>query len=229
MKQLVTLSILLILVLTACGASATENPLLVPVSANTALATPTAPATETPSPLPAPTQTFAPSPTITPTFGPTATETFLPTLELPPLEATEPALDVWDGRPTYLAESQPGFFFRVKYNPSVWGLTQDSYGQPALGHRTIGYCILAPVGVRGMPPGTQVEHETRQIGKLFFEINTVLINGQRQFVTYQATDNVIFTSFQVNFVAELDACLADAEAVLASLTSVPESQATPVP
>jgi hypothetical protein len=123
----------------------------------------------------------------------------------------------------------PGYYFRVKYNPSVWGLTQDSYGQPALGHRMIEYCILAPAGPRGMPPGTQVEHETRQIGKLFFEINTVLINGQRQFVTYQATDKTIFSGFQVNFVDEIDACLTDTEAVLATLTSVPESQATPIP
>jgi hypothetical protein len=224
MRSFTVLSILLIFILAACGPQAMTEPM----SAQVELATPTAAASaKTPSPLP--TQTPAPSATVTPTFGPTATETLLPTLELPTLEAVEPALDIWDGQPTYLAESQPGYFFRVKYNPSVWGLTQDSYGQPALGHRSIEYCIIAPAFPRGMPPGTQVEHDTRQIGKLFFEINTVLINGQRQFVTYQATDNIIFTSFQVNFVAELDACLADAEAVFASLTSVPELQATPIP
>ena len=206
-----------------------ENPLLVTVPASVELSTPAAPATDTPSPLPPSTQTPAPSATIAPTFGPTATETFMPTLELPALEAVEPALDVWDGLPTYLAESQPGFYFRVKYNPRVWGLTQDSYGQPALGHRDIAYCILAPAGPRGMTPGVQVEHDTRQIGKLFFDINIVLSQGVRQFVTYQATDLTIFTGFQVNFVDEIDACLADAEAVFATLTSVPESQATPVP
>jgi hypothetical protein len=57
----------------------------------------------------------------------------------------------------------------------------------------------------------------------------VLSQGVRQFVTYQATDKIIFTGFQVNFVDEIDACLADAEIVLATLTSIPESQATPVP
>jgi hypothetical protein len=221
--KLITVTCLLITVLSACGAPALVEPARVPTSAVVELASPTAPATETPSPLPPPSQTPAP------TLGPTATETALPTLELPPLELVEPALDVWDGRPTYIADSLPGYYFRVKFNPSLWGLTQDSYGQPALGHRNIEYCILAPGGVRGMPPGTQVEHDTRQIGKLFFEINTVLISGQRQFVTYQASDKTIFTSFQVNFVAEIDACLKDAEAVLATLTSVPEWQATPAP
>jgi len=193
------------------------------------LETPTAPPSETPTRIP--TQTALPSATPLPTIGVTATETYLPTLELRPLETMEPALDVWDGQPTYLGDSQPGFFFRVKFNPRVWGLTQDSYGQPALGNRFIGYCILAPGGVRGMPPGMQVEHDTRQLGPLFFEINTVLTNGQRQFVTYQAqtADRIIFTSFQVNFVDEIDACLTDVESVLATLTSIPESQATPIP
>jgi hypothetical protein len=193
------------------------------------LETPTAPPSETPSPLPS--RTALPSATAAPTIGTPATETYLPTLELLPLETMEPALDVWDGQPTYIGDSQPGFFFRVKFNPRVWGLTQDSYGQPALGHRFIGYCILAPDRGFGMSPGTQVQHDTRQLGPLFFEINTVLTNGQRQFVTYQAqtADRIIFTSFQVNFLDEIDACLMDAEAVLATLTSVPESQATPIP
>lgn len=225
--KLITIYCLLITVLSACGAPAA--PSLAPVTANVELASPSAPAAETPSPLPIPTQTLAPSATVTPTFGPTATETFLPTLELSTLETFEPALDVWDGLPTYLADSQPGYYFRVRYNPRTWGLTQDSYGQPALGHRDIPYCILAPVGPRGMAPGTQVEHDTRQIGNLFFEINVILSQGVRQFVTYQATDKIIFTGFQVNFVDEIDACLVDAEAVFATLTSIPDSQATPVP
>ena len=39
----------------------------------------------------------------------------------------------------------------------------------------------------------QVEHDMRKIGELYFEINTALHQGVRQFVTYQATDTVIFT------------------------------------
>ena len=222
--QLTTTSFLITIVLSACGPAMTATN--VP---QVQLETPTAPPSETPTRIP--TQTALPSATPLPTIGVTATETYLPTLELRPLETMEPALDVWDGQPTYLGDSQPGFFFRVKFNPRVWGLTQDSYGQPALGHRIIEYCILAPGGVRGMPPGMQVEHDTRQLGSLFFEINTVLTNGQRQFVTYQAqtADRIIFTSFQVNFVDEIDACLMDTESVLATLTSIPESQATPIP
>ena len=221
---LTTISCILIISFSACGPAmvATDVP---PMK----LETPTPPPSETPTL--APTQTALPSATLLPTIAITATETYLPTLELLPLNTMEPALEVWDGQPTYLGDSQPGFFFRVKFNSRVWGLTQDSYGQPALGHRMIGYCILAPGGVLGMAPGVQVEHDTRQIGPLYFEINTVLTNRQRQFVSYQAqtADRTIFTSFQVNFMDEIDACLTDAEAVLATLTSIPESQATPIP
>ena len=218
--KLITVYCSLIPVLSACGAPATAGPLLVPVT-STALASPSAAAT--PSPLPSPTQTP------TPTLGPTATETPLPTLELSTLAAFEPALDVWDGQPTYLGDSQPGFYFRVKFNPRAWGLTQDNYGQPALGHRDIEACVLAPAGSHGLPPNMQAEHDTRQIGKLFWEVNVALLQGVRQFVTYQAGDKIIFTGFQVNFTDQIDACLADAEAVLATLTSVPKSLATPIP
>jgi hypothetical protein len=224
MKRLVTLILVLSFLLAACGAPAPAD-IPSPQRPQAELSTPTTLATETPA---SPTATATRVPSATPP-APTFTETLLPTLELSTLEAFEPALDVWDGQPTYLADSQPGFFFRVKFNPRVWGLTQDSYGQPALGHRTIEYCIIAPVGPRGMAPGVQVEHDTRKIGSLFFEINVVLSQGVRQFVTFQATDKIIFTGFQVNFVDEIDACLADAEAVLATLTSIPESQATPIP
>jgi len=216
---------LLITFLTACGSPAAPTAL---VPAPQAL--PSAPPSETPTAIPpTSTPTLADTATVTPTTGPTPTETLLPLLPLPTLEAVEPALDVWDGVPTYLGDSLPGFYFRVKYNPRVWALAQDSFGQPALSHRGIEYCILAPGGVHGLPPGLQVEHDIRKIGALTFEINVAMLNGQRQFVTYQATDGVIFTSFQVNFVDRIDDCLAAAEIVLGTLASVPESQATPVP
>jgi hypothetical protein len=222
--QLATISFLLILAFSACGPAMLQTEV-----SQVELDTPTAPPSETPTRFP--TQTPLPSMTPLPTITVTAPETPLPTLDLPTLKAVEPALNVWDGLPTYLGDSQPGYYFRVKYDPEIWGLTQDSYGQPALGHRKIEYCILAPGGLAGMPPGIQVEHDTRQIGPLFFDFNVVLLQGVRQFVTYQAqtADRTIFTSFQVNFVNEIDACLVDAEAVLATLTSVQESQATPIP
>ena len=230
MKRLIPLVTycLLITGLVACGGAATPQ-ILVPVTTDTPsvpLASPTAAATETVVPASL-TPTNTPLPTST--FGPTPTETFLPMLELPTLESVEPAFDVWDGQPTYLGDSQPGFYFRVKYDPRVWALAPDSFGQPSLSHREIDYCILSPGGVRGMPPGVQVEHDIRQIGNLFFEINIALQNGVRQFVTYQATDNVIFTSFQLNFTDRIDDCIAAAETVLGTLISVAQSQATPIP
>ena len=41
--------------------------------------------------------------------------------------------------------------------------------------------------------------------------------------------DVIFTGFQVDFEEQADECLAAAEVVLGTLSSVPQSQATPVP
>ena len=218
MKRLILIIVFCSLIaLTACGPAATSTPLV-------AEETPTALDTETPTPaLP----TATPLPTAT--FGPTPTETLLPTLELPTLAAVEPAFDVWDGLPTYLADSQPGFYFRVKYNPRIWAQTPDSFGQPALSHREIDYCILSPAQARGLTPGLQVEHDIRQLGNLFFEVNTATQSGVRQFVSYQATDTVIFTGFRVDFVDRIDECLVAAETVLATLTSVPQSEATPVP
>ena len=220
--KLPVVSCLLIAILSACGAPAPTAESFTPQILQEGLATPAAPASETPAP------TATPAPTST-HIGPTPTETLLPTLALPTLESAEPPFEVWDGLPTYLADSQPGFLFRVKYDPELWALTEDSYGQPALGHRVIAYCILAPAGPRGMAPNVQVEHDTRKIGSLWFEVNVALLQGVRQFVAYQATDKVILTGFQVNFVDEIDACLADAEAALATLTSVAQAQATPIP
>ena len=181
----------------------------------------------TDTPEATPTITVTPSPW--PTIGPTPTETLLPELVLPSPEPSEPVFDVWDGVPTYLADSRPGFYFRVRYNTRIWAQTTDSYGQPALGHRDIPYCVIAPNLSGGLTPGLQVEHDMRKIGEIFFEINIVLQQGARQFVTYQATDTVIFTGFQVDFEEQADECLAAAEIVLGTLTSVPQSQATPVP
>jgi hypothetical protein len=224
---LITVNCLLITALAACGPAPASTPLIVQAS-------PTAPATpldtstpDTPSPVPSSTVTSTPAPP-TATFGPTPTETLLPPLELPTLAAVESAFDVWDGLPTYLADSQPGFYFRVKYDPRLWALAPDSYGQPSLTHREIEYCILSPAQARGLTPGLQVEHDIRKIGNLFFEVNTALQNGVRQFVAYQATDKVIFTGFRLDFVDRIEDCIADAETVLGTLTSVPQSEATPV-
>lgn len=227
MKHLPIAFLLLILLLSACGPAATMEPSVLDTKLPEVTPLPSETLAPTETPEPTPTITVTPSPR--PTIGPTATETLLPELILPSPELSEPAFDVWDGVPTYLGDSQPGFYFRVTYNTSVWALTTDSYGQPALGHRDISYCVIAPASGGGLAPGLQVEHDIRKIGEIYFETNVILLQGVRQFVTYQATDGVIFTSFQVDFEEQPDECIAAAEIVLATLTSIPQSLATPVP
>ena len=161
--------------------------------------------------------------------GPTPTETPLPPLELPTPLANPPALLAWDGQPTYMGDSKPGYFFRVKYDPEIWALTTDSYGFPAIGHRGIEYCVIAPASGHGLPVNMKVEHDLRKIGANNFEVNMAYLDGAKQFVTYNGGDANIYTGFEVSFQQEPDLCLQEAEVVLATLISVKESQATPIP
>ncbi|HMU92111.1 MAG TPA: hypothetical protein PKE35_14390 [Anaerolineales bacterium] len=159
----------------------------------------------------------------------TPTETPLPPLELPTPLANPPALLAWDGTPTYLGDSKPDYLFRVRYDPEIWALTTDSYGYPAIGHRGIEYCVIAPAFGRGLPSNTTVEHDIRKIGVVEFEINTVFRGGVRQSVTYLGGDTNIYTGFEVTFAENADLCLQEAEMVFATFTSVKVTQATPVP
>ncbi len=172
----------------------------------------------------------------TPTAGefvlnltPLATETALPTLALPTRSLFAGTFEVWDGSPTYPADSQPGFYFRLRYDPGTWALTTDQYGFPTLGHRSIAGCTITPTGGRGLPLNGTVNHEVRRINGVSFQVNTAYINGVRQFVTYVGGDGVIYTAFQVSFGDQVDQCLADAEAVLGSLKNVSIYEATPIP
>ncbi len=173
--------------------------------------------------------------TSTPTSGefalnltPLPTETALPTLVLPTKSLFVGTFEVWDGLPTYPADSQPGFYFRLRYDPGTWALTTDQYGFPTLGHRAIAGCTITPTGGRGLPLNGTVEHEARRINGVSFQINTAYINGVRQFVTYVGGDGVIYTAFQVTFSDQADQCLADAEAVLGTLKNVSIYEATPI-
>ena len=161
--------------------------------------------------------------------GATPTETPLPPLELPTPLANPPSLLAWDGTPTYPGDSKPDYLFRVRYDPEIWALTTDSYGYPAIGHRGIEYCVVAPAFGRGLPANINVEHDIRKLGSIKFEVSTANLNGVRQFVTYLGGDANIYTSFAVTFAKNADLCLQEAEVVLATLTSVKASQATPVP
>ena len=136
---------------------------------------------------------------------------------------------VWDGTPTYLGESAPGYSFRVMYDPELWGLTTDQFGFPALGHRVIPRCVISVAAGRGLPLNMTVEHEFVNSGDLSIDVGRVYENGVLKFVTYTGGNRVIVTGFQVDFGEQVTACLEDAFTVLSTLTSVPDSQATPTP
>ncbi len=170
-----------------------------------------------------------PTPTQTPLPTSTPTETPLPPLELPTEIPSAPALLAWDGVPTYLGDSQPGYAFRVLYNPEIWALTQDQFGFPALAHRAIPYCVISVTSGRGLPPNVSVEQDVLYTKTVTFYVGTAYENGVKKFVTYTGGDGVIFTAFQVSFEEQADQCLADAETVLTTLRSVPSFQATPTP
>jgi hypothetical protein len=229
MIRRIILILILTLLLTSCGAAATQAP-------------PAAEAAQTESPVEAATE--APEATEPPAIRPQATgtsfpqatqplsiptDTALPTLDLPTEAVNAPAQMVWDEVPTYLGESLPGYAFRVTYDPDLWALTTDQFGFPALGHRQVSACVISVTSGRGLPGNMTVEHELLNVGNITFDVGRVAENGVLKFVTYTGGDGTIITGFQVSFEELVDECLLDAEAVISTLRSVPVSQATPQP
>ncbi len=159
---------------------------------------------------------------------PLPSETPLPTLEIPSEVAHPPVLGVWDGLPTYLADSNPGYYFRVEFDPNAWALTTDYYGSPSLVHRAIRNCIISPTAGHGLPPNASVTQEMRKINGISYQVSTVSVNGVNQSVTYTGGDGRILTAFQVSLEERPDQCILEAETVLGTLTSIPISQATPI-
>lgn len=240
MIQRILLMLILALFITSCGgaAAATQAPAATEAPATEAPATEAPAATEPPAfqslepqtsePQDLETSTPEPSPTqALPTA--TQTDTPLPTLELPTEVVNSPAKLVWDGIPTYLGESTPGYAFRVTYDPELWALTTDQFGFPALGHRTIPGCVISVTSGRGLPGDMTVEHDVLYTGRISFDVGKVYENGVLKFVTYTGGDGTIITGFEVTFEEQVDECLADAVMVFSTLTSVPVSQATPQP
>lgn len=235
----------LMVLMTSCGgaAPATQAPAateIPPTEAATEFPVATEPpateepaATEPPAfqsleaPTQAPTES-TPLPTSTQIPG-TPTDTPLPTLELPTEIVNAPEQMAWDGTPTYLAESTPGFAFRVIYDPELWALTTDQFGFPALGHRSIPGCVISVTSGRGLPLNMTVEHDVLDTGKVTFDVGDVFENGVLKFITYTGGNTNIITGFQVNFEEQADECRAAAVAVLSTLTSVRASQGTPTP
>jgi hypothetical protein len=169
-----------------------------------------------------------PSPTDLP---PTPTETLLPEPELPTPESNLPVLEIWTGAPSYAAESEPGYDFRLFYDGSLWALTVDEVGLPALVNRDIPYCMVTPAAGRGLPRGAVSESQFRTIGRFPFEVVTVTQNGEVKFVNYFGGDTVVLTGFQVSFQEQREECLQAVENLLQTISSVlaPTPTLTPSP
>lgn len=232
----IILVLVLALVSTSCGgAAATVPPPAQHAPTQAPAATGAPAATEAPTELPAATeppalQASSTQAAETPILeGATPTDTPLPTLVLPTEAVNAPAQMVWDGVPTYPGESTPGYSFRVSYDPDLWALTTDQFGFPALAHRQVPACVISVTSGRGLPGDMTVEHDILHIGKVSFDVSKVSENGVLKFVTYVGGDGTIITGFQVSFEQLADECLLDAQTVLATLRSVPVSQATPQP
>ena len=175
-----------------------------------------------------PTATFTDSPQpFALDLTPLPTATAFPTLELPTQSASQLGPQVWDGLPTYPAESRPDFYFRVSYDPNAWALTTNQFGYPALASRSIAGCGLAPAVGRGLPLSGSVAHEVRQIGNVTFQVSTASVAGAARFVNYAGGDGVIYTAFEASFSDSDEACLSAVEIVLGTLRSVAILEATP--
>jgi len=221
--------LILSLIITACGGAApaaTQAPAVTeePVATEAPVVEPVIPES---SPTLEPAQTSTPEPTYTPSVTPT--ETQLPPLDLPTEAVNAPARMVWDGTPTYLGDSTPGYSFRVTYDPDLWVVTSDQFGYPALAHRTIEYCVIAVTSGRGLPANITVEHDVLYTNNVTFDVGKAYENGVLKFVTYTGGDRTVITGFEVSFQDQSEVCLADAVTVLSTLKSVPDSQATPQP
>ena len=216
--------------MTSCGgaAPATQSPAATEPPATEA---PTEEPTATEPPafqsLEAPTQAATQLPSTSTQVPETPTDTPLPTLELPTEIVNPPAQLAWDGVPTYLAESTPGYAFRVRYDPELWALTTDQFGFAALAHRNIPACVISVTSGRGLPLNMTVEHDMLSMEDVTFDVGNVFENGVLKFITFTGGNTNIITGFQLDFEEQPDECRADAVAVLSTLTSVRASQATP--
>ncbi|HSJ86709.1 MAG TPA: hypothetical protein VK909_05820 [Anaerolineales bacterium] len=230
--------LILSVLITSCGGAAPATQAPAATQAPTSIEVPTeAPATEAPGATepffggvntntPEP-PTTTPSPALTRTPAATFTDTPLPTLELPTAAVNAPATAVWDGVPTYLGDSTPGFDFRVTYDPDLWAVTTDQFGFASLAHRNIPNCVISVTSGRGLPPSITVEHDVLRTNTVTFYVGTAFENGVKKFVTFTGGDSNIITAFEVSFTEQSDTCLADAVKVLSTLRSIPASRATP--
>jgi len=222
MFRRVLIILILSLLIASCGAAATQASVepsqeVAPEPTNKPLLPENTPTVE-------PTSTLEPTPT---KILPTPTDTPLPPLELPTEIPNAPSLLAWDGTPTYLGDSKPGYDFRVYYDPETWALTEDQFGFPAIGHRNIPYCVISVSSGRGLPLNISVEQDILYTDKLTLYVGTAYEDGVKKFVTYTGGDGTIITGFEVSFEEQSDQCITDAVTVITTLQSIPSSRATP--
>ena len=216
------------LIISSCGGAAPGEDPAAPMEEPAATAVEESAVSE-PAPTEEPAEVES-TPTLEPTpteILPTQTETPLPPLDLPALLPNAPSLLAWDGTPTYLGDSQPGFDFRVMYDPDIWALTEDQFGYPAIAHRAIEYCVISVTSGRGLPANISVEQDILYTDKLTLYVGVAFEDGEKKFVTFTGGDGIIITAFMISFDGQADECLADAETVITTLRSVLASLATP--
>jgi hypothetical protein len=186
--------------------------LLVGAACAPSMATPEALATEPPASEKPPVDVSLLTPTLPPTDIPT------PAIPTP----GTPVVETWTGKPNY-PESAPGMLYQLAYDANRWAFAEDQFGQTVLSHLLIDGCILSPTVGRGLPPNYIAESTFRNIRDLQFEVVTISENRIPRSINYFGGDGIVFTGFQLSFQGYPEVCIQEAEAVLATLVSVPEN------
>jgi hypothetical protein len=88
--------------------------------------------------------------------------------------------------------------------------------------------MVGPAEGRGLPPAGDVQHEVRRLGAITFQADTASVGGAARFVNYTGGDGAIYTAFQVAFAESVQPCIAAAEVILGTLSSVHATEATPI-
>ena len=180
--------------------------------------------------MPTATESATPFPDTDTPIPPAPTETSLPTLDLPTLLPRLPERILWTGLPTYPGDSQPGYLFRIEYDPELWAQTEDNFDEIVLAHREIPACVLSAYAGHGLPIAWKVETEFTQQGKLFIEVNRILRDEKLEFMTFFVSDSRVRTAFRLEPGENPEACLQDAQEILSSMRSLfahPTATSTP--
>lgn len=195
----------------SCAAVSTSEVAQSPLSTATPLEAVQSPPA-TPTPLPAPTFSI-PTPTLfePPTPPPTVTP-----LPLPVVTPGGSGLGVWVLRPTY---SAPPPFLEVEFETARWRLDSEDPAYPVLIHRELAGCQIVPDVGRGLPEDYSVSQAFREIGSIAYQLNAVSHQDELIYMNYCALDVAedVSTCFRVSFQDYREACIRDAEIVLATL------------